>query len=128
MKALVIMLIRPLYTASALLTFLDQDEAVAAQLRPFLCEHGRFPSHRPWERRLAALPQSWPGLVGFSGRHVVALLQPWARHGRAVAVASTPLETGGGVWHQKPRERGLLPHRAIDTEAGWSQSGWHGWW
>ena len=42
--ALVIRLIRRLSTASALLPFLDQDDAVAAQLRPLLCEHGGFPS------------------------------------------------------------------------------------
>ena len=22
----------------------------------------------------------------------------------------------------------MVPHSAIDTEAGWSKSGWHGWW
>ena len=21
-----------------------------------------------------------------------------------------------------------MPHTSIDTEAGWSKSGWHGWW
>jgi hypothetical protein len=59
---------------------------------------------------------------------LVTLLQPWARHGRAVAVDSTALETGGGVWHKKPREQGRIPHSSIATEAGWSTSGWHGWW
>jgi hypothetical protein len=74
------------------------------------------------------LPPSLPGLMGYGGRHLVALLHPWATHGRAVAVDSTPLATGGGVWHQKHREQGLIPHSSIDTEAGWSKSGWHGWW
>jgi hypothetical protein len=128
MKALVIMLIRRLYTAYALLTCLDQDDAVAAQLRPLLCEHGGFPSRRTWERRLGMLPPSLPGLIGSGGRHLVALLHPWATHGRAVAFDSTPLATGGGVWHNKHREQGLIPHSSIDTEAGWSKSGWHGWW
>jgi Transposase DDE domain len=128
MKALVIMLIRRLYTAYALLTFLDQNDAVAAQLRPLLCEHGRFPSRRTWERRLGTLPPSLPGLIGCGGRHLVALLNPWATYGRAVAVDSTPLATGGGAWHKKHREQGLIPHSSIDTEAGWSKSGWHGWW
>lgn len=128
MKALVIMLIRRLYTAYALLTFLDQEDAVAAQLRPLLCEHGCFPSRRTWERRLGLLPPSLPGLIGYGGRHLVALLHPWAAHGRAVAFDSTPLATGGGVWHKKHREQGLIPHSSIDTEAGWSKSGWHGWW
>jgi hypothetical protein len=127
-KALIIMILRRLYTAYALLAFLDQDDPLPQQLRPLLCEQGRFPSRRTWERRLVALPQSLPGLIGCIGRHLVTLLRPWARHGRAVACDSTPLATGGGVWHKKHREQGVIPHSSIDTEAGWSKSGWHGWW
>lgn len=127
-KALIIMIIRRLYTAYALLAFLGQDDRLPRQLRPLLSEQGRFPSRRTWERRLAALPQSLPGLIGCIGRHLVALLRPWATAGRAVACDSTPLATGGGVWHKKHREQGVVPHSSIDTEAGWSKSGWHGWW
>jgi hypothetical protein len=127
-KALVIMIVRRLYTAYALLAFLDQDDPVPQQLRPLLWEQGRLPSRRTWERRLAALPRSLPGLIGCIGRSLVTLLQPWAHHGRAVACDSTPLATGGGVWHKKHREQGVVPHSSIDTEAGWSKSGWHGWW
>lgn len=127
-KALVIMIIRRLYTAYALLAFLEQDAPLPQQLRPRLCEQGRFSSRRTWKRRLAALPQSLPGLIGCIGRHLVTLLRPWATSGRAVACDSTPLATGGGVWHKKHREQGLVPHSSIDTEAGWSKSGWHGWW
>src|SRR5262249_1753600 len=87
-----------------------------------------LPTRRTWERRLAALPQRLPGLIGCVGRSLVRLLQPWATQGRAVAVDSTPLETGGGVWHKKQREQGVIPHTSMDTEAGWSKSGWHGWW
>jgi Transposase DDE domain len=128
MKALVVMIIRRLYTAYALLAFLDQADAVAVRLRPLLCERGRFPSRRTWERRLATLPPSLPGVIGYGGRHLVALLNPWAMHGRAVAVDSTSLATGGGVWHKTHREQGVIPHSSIDTQAGWSKSGWHGWW
>jgi hypothetical protein len=128
MKALVIMIIRRLYTAYALLTFLNQADPLPRQLRSLLSAQRRFPSRRTWERRLAALPPSLPGLIGGFGRHLVTLLQPWARHGRAVACDSTPLETGGGVWHKQHREQGVIPHSSIDTEAGWSKSGWHGWW
>ena len=127
-KALVIMIIRRLYTAYALLTFLDQDDPLPQQLRSLLYEQGHFPSRRTWERRLALLPPSLPRLLGGCGRHLVALLQPWAPHGRAGAVDSTPLATGGGVGHTKHRQQGGVPHTAIDTEAGWSKSGWHGWW
>jgi Transposase DDE domain len=45
-----------------------------------------------------------------------------------VAVDSTPLNTSGGVWHKKHKEAGEIPQTSIDTEAGWSKSGWHGWW
>jgi len=31
------------------------------------------------------------------------------------------------VWHKKDREAGIVPHSSIDTEAGWTKSGWHGW-
>lgn len=128
MKALLIMIIRRLYTAYALLGFLEQDDPLPQQLRPLLYEQGRFPSRRTWERRLATLPHSLPGLIGCCGRHLVTLLQPWAGCGRAVACDSTALATGGGVWHKKHRDQGVIPHTSIDTEAGWSKSGWHGWW
>jgi hypothetical protein len=68
-KALVIMIVRRLYTAYALLAVLDQDDAVAGRLRPPWCEHGRFPSRCTWERRRAVLPTSWPGMIGSCGRH-----------------------------------------------------------
>jgi hypothetical protein len=128
LKALVIMIIRRLYTAYALLTFLDQADPLPQQLRPLLYEGGRFPTRRTWERRLATLPPHLPGGIGCGGRQLVALVQPWATHGRAVACDSPPLATGGGVWHKKHREQGGGPHTSIDTEAGWSKSGWHGWW
>jgi hypothetical protein len=128
MKALVIMIIRRLYTAYALLTFLDQAEPVAHQLRPLLQEHGRFPTRRTWERRLGALPPHLPGLMGCVGQPLVVMLMPWVSHGRAVAVDSPPLKTSGGVWHKKHREAGEIPHTSIDTEAGGAKSGWHGWW
>lgn len=128
MKALVIMMIRRLYTAYALLRFLEQDDPLTRDLHLLLTEHGGLPSRRTWERRLAKLPHSLPGLIGYFGRHMVGLLQPWATHGHAVACDSTPLATGGGVWHKKHREQGVIPHTSIDTEAGWSKSGWHGWW
>ena len=42
-KALIVMIIRRLYTAYALLSFLEQADPVAYQIRPMLTEHGRFP-------------------------------------------------------------------------------------
>ena len=128
LKALIICLIRRLYTASALLAFLEQEDPTVQELRRLLHQDGRFPSRRTWERRLAAWPQSLPGLIGSLGRQLVSQLQPWATHGRAAALDSTPLRTGGGLWHKKDREEGRIPHSSIDPEAGWSKSGYHGWW
>ncbi len=64
-KALVIMIIRRLYTAYSLLAFLDQDTDLTRTLRTALTDvHGQFPSRRTWERRLRTLPESLPGLIG----------------------------------------------------------------
>ncbi len=128
-KALIVMVVRRLYSAYALLAFLEQDTALTRQLRQHLTlPDGRFPSRRTWERRLKVLPDSLPGLIGALGRHLVELIQPWAQSGGAAAVDSTPLRAKGGVWHKKHREQGIVPHSSIDTEADWSKSGYHGWW
>src|SRR5713101_6477132 len=65
--------------------------------------------------------------IGCLGRHLVSLIEPWSECGRAVAIDSTILRARGGVWHQKQREKGELPHTSIDTQAHWTKSGWHGW-
>ena len=128
-KALVIMVIRRLYSAYSLLAFLEQDTDLTGALRAELTdEQGRFPSRRTWERRLQALPEDLPGLVGCLGRSLVSWLGPWAHTGRAAVLDSTPLRAKGGVWHQKHRQAGWVPHSTIDTEAQWSKSGYHGWW
>ncbi len=127
-KAFIIMIIRRLYTATGLLNFLDQETALTDQLRELLTHNGQFPSRRMWERRLKVLPDSLPQQVGCLGRLLVEALQPWQHSGRAVAVDSTALRAKGGVWHKKHREQGIIPHSTIDTEAGWSKSGYHGWW
>jgi hypothetical protein len=46
MKALVSMIVRRLYTAYALLAFLNQTDPLPRQLRVLLGGHGRFPSRR----------------------------------------------------------------------------------
>lgn len=71
-KALVIMIIRSLYSAYSLLSFLEQDTVLTGELRILLTdEKGRFPSRRTWERRLQALPDDLPSLIGALGRHLV---------------------------------------------------------
>jgi hypothetical protein len=107
-----------------LLAFLHQDDPLPRQLRPLLCEQGRFPSRRTWERRLVALPPSLPALIGYCGRHLVVLLQPWARHGRAVAFDRPPLETGGasGTTSIESKVFALIA-RLIRKRAGASRGG-----
>jgi hypothetical protein len=128
LKALVIMIIRRLYTAWALLRFLDQAEPLVQQLRGLLSDHGRFPNRRTWERRLQRLPRTLPALIGCLGRSLVQVLNPWTEQGHGAALDSTPLRAHGGVWHKKEREQGVVPHTSIDIEAAWSKSGYHGWW
>lgn len=77
-KALLIMVVRRLYSAYSLLAFLDQDTLLTTLLRAELTnDQGCFPSRRTWERRLARLPDTLPGLIGALGRHLVSLIEPW---------------------------------------------------
>jgi hypothetical protein len=111
------------------LAVLAEDTAEMRRVRRMLGEEGggRLPSRRTFERRLRSLPETLPERIGVLGRHLVRLLDPWARTGRAMALDSTALRAKGGVWHKKDREAGVVPHSSIDTEAGWTRSGWHGW-
>src|SRR5262245_25917715 len=127
LQALVIMIVRHLHTVHALLSVLAQPTPERQVLRALLTVDGRFPTRRTWARRLCAIPTTLPTQIGCLGRALVAVIQPWATCGRAAAIDSTLLRARGGVWHQKDREAGLLPHTSIDTEAHWTQSGWHGW-
>ncbi len=127
LKAVVIMIIRHLHKVNELLSVLAQPTAEMATLRAFLHEQGSFPSRRTWERRLKAIPQTLPAQIGCLGRYLLELIQPWTGCGRAVAIESTILRARGGVWHQKHREHGEIPHRSIDPEAHWTKSGWQGW-
>jgi hypothetical protein len=97
------------------------------RLRTLLTVDGHYPSRRTWERRLNRLPTTLPAQIGCLGQHLVALIQPFAHCGRAVAIDSTVLRARGGVWHKTDREAGVVPHTSIDTEAHWTKSGWHGW-
>lgn len=127
-KAVIVMIVRRLYTAHSLLAFLREESELTNLLKQSLSENGKFPNRRTWERRLEQLPQSLAGLIGVLGRYLIELIDPFAQEGRAVALDSTALRANGGVWHQKDRKRGIVPHKSIDTEAGWSKSGYHGWW
>jgi len=127
LKALVIMIIRHLHKVHELLSVLEQPTPQMQTLHALLTENGRYPSRQTWERRLKAIPATLPAQIGCLGRTLVALIQPWARCGRAAAIDSTDLCANGGVWHNKHRQQGVVPHTSIDTEAHWTKSGWHGW-
>src|SRR5947207_11405164 len=126
LKALVIMIVRHLSTAYELLSVLAEPTAEMQTLH-LLLEQDRLPCRRTFERRLAALPATLPAQIGCLGRYLVAELQPWLASARAAAIDSTVLRARGGVWHQKDRKAGVVPHSSIDTEASWTKSGWHGW-
>jgi hypothetical protein len=127
LKGLVITVVRNVSTVSGLIAMLEQPTWEMAALRGRLTVAGQFPSRRTWERRLATVPDSLPGRIGSFGRHLVEVIDPWADGGHAVAIDSTVLHARGGVWHKKHRDAGVDPHTSIDTEAGWTKSGWHGW-
>ncbi len=127
LKALVVMIVRHLHHVHELLAVVAEPTGEMEQVRSLLTEQGRFPCRRTFERRLVAIPHRLPAQIGLLGRCLVARLCPWAHDGRAVAIDSTVLTARGGVWHKKHREAGIVPHTSIDTEAGWTKSGWHGW-
>ena len=127
MKALVIMIVRRLHKVGELLAVLEEESAQMREVRQLLFEGGRFPSRRTFQRRLKTLPNSLPDQIGCLGRYLVEVLKPWESRGRALALDSTTLQAKGGVWHKKDKEAGIVPHSSIDTEAGWTKSGWHGW-
>jgi hypothetical protein len=127
LKALVIMIVKHLPRVHTLLAVLDQPTPEMQRLRALLSEQGRYPTRRTWERRLRALPDTLPAQIGCVGRYLVDVLALWAAESPLAAVDSTALRALGGVWHQKDRAAGIVPHSAIDTEAHWTKSGWHGW-
>ena len=127
MKALVIMIVRRLHRVGELLAVLEEPTPEMKMVRELLSEQGRFPTRRTFQRRLKALPERLPEQIGCLGRYLVEVLKPWQSRGRAVALDSTTLQAKGGVWHKKDKEAAIVPHSSIDTEAGWTKSGWHGW-
>lgn len=127
LKALVIMIVQHLHTVHELLRVLEQPTLEMQTLRRMLTQDGHYPCRRTFERRLKEIPDTLPRQIGCLGRHLVALINPFESCGRAAAIDSTPFRARGGVWHKKDRERAVVPHTSIDTEAHWTKSGWHGW-
>jgi hypothetical protein len=94
-KTVVIMIVRHLHNVHEFLSVLAQPTADMCRLRELLCEHGRFPARRTWERRLKAVPDTLHAQIGCLGRHLLDLIQPWTMSGRAVAIDSTILRARG---------------------------------
>ncbi len=127
LKALVIMIVRRLPKVHSLLAVLAEPTPEMQRLRALLTEHGRYPTRRTFERRLKAIPDTLPAQIACLGQFLVNAIGLWANASAAAAIDSTVLRAHGGVWHQKDREQGKVPHTSIDTEAHWTKSGWHGW-
>lgn len=71
LKALVIMIVRRLHRGGELLALLNEPTPEMRMVRELLCQKGRFPSRRTFEkRRLKALPESLPEQIGCLGRHL----------------------------------------------------------
>ncbi len=127
LKALVIMIVRHLSQVHTFLTVVEQPTPQMRRLRRLLMEGDRYPARRTFERRLRALPETLPAQIACLGQQLVQLLRPWGEGSPLAAIDSTVLSARGGVWHQKHRAAGEVPHTSIDTEAHWTKSGWHGW-
>src|SRR5689334_19325857 len=123
LKALDIMIGKHGPTPSAQRTVWAQDPPARRALRPLLTEHGRYPTRRTWERRLATLPDKLPAQMRCRGTHLVGRIQPWAANGWAGAADSTVLRAKGGVWHQKHREVGEVPPPPLTPQRTGSTGG-----
>lgn len=127
LKLLILMILRRLYRAYELFTFLEQPSTEIVEIRALLFPDGKMPARRTLDRRLAQIPQKLPAQIACLGHHLVRLYRPWERCGRAVAADSTTLRARGVPWHMKSRILGIVPNTCIDTEAHWTRSNWHGW-
>jgi hypothetical protein len=127
LKALVIMVTKHLTSVHELYTVLTQPTAEMQTVRDVLAEHGRLPTRRTFERRLETITPTLPAQIASLGASLVEQVQVWQQDGCAAAIDSTVLRAHGGVWHQKHRDAGIVPHSSIDVEAHWTKSGWHGW-
>lgn len=126
-KLWLVMIFRRIRSAYTLHRFLQQDQPEAQELREALFGDGPIPSRRTIERRLTTLPAALEAEIASLGQLLVHRIQVWSREAAAAAIDSAPFHARGGVWHKRHRERGEVPDSRIDTEAGWTKSGWHGW-
>ena len=127
-KAALIMIAKRLNKVHELLETLAEPTAEMQRLRDALCHEGKMPSRRTFERRLLRLTDQLSDLIAGLGELLIERLDPFAQTGRAAALDSTLLRAkDNAVWHKKHQLTGEIPHSRIDTQAGWTKSGWHGW-
>jgi hypothetical protein len=128
LKAVLLMTILKLNKIHELLTTIEQNTHAMRAAREHLLHDGRRPDRRTFERRCARLTRKLPDLIAKLAARILQGMDVFANRGRAVAMDSTVLRAkDGAVWHKKHKDAGVVPHSRIDTEAGWTKSGWHGW-
>lgn len=128
LKAAVIMSVKRFSRINEFLTALHEPTQDMKILRDHLSDTGQLPTRRTFERRLKKITDLLPGIIARLGSSLVVLLAVWEGFGRATAMDSTVLRAkDNAVWHKKHQATGEVPHTRIDTEAGWTKSGWHGW-
>lgn len=93
--------------------------------------HGKFgwqqaPSRRTIARRFEALPAVVYRLMPQVAQAASAL--NWEAFAfRWVFIDKSVFRAKGGIWHQKHRLVGVIPHASIDTDASWAKSAYHNW-
>jgi hypothetical protein len=109
---------------SELRKLLEQD----ARLREAL-EFTRVPHRVTIGRRLTALIAEAEAQIAALGRVIVAAVKPADDQTEASAIDGRMYQAQGPRWHQKDREKALVPQglRNVDTESKWSKSGYRGW-
>ncbi len=124
LKALVIMIVRHLHHVHELRSRLAQPTADMCRLRELLCEHGRFPARRTWERRLKAIPDTLPAQIGCLGRHLFDLIQPGPPAGvRSPSIAPRcPPEAVSGIRSTVRKAR--FPTPRLIRKPDFPKSGW----
>lgn len=128
LKAAVIMTLKKFSKVYEFLTTIHEPTPEMQALRQHLTQEDRMPTRRTFERRLSSLTDHLPDIIARIGAFLVVLLSVWRECGRAVAMDSTVMHAkDNAVWHKKHQETGEVPHTRIDTQAGWTKSGWHGW-
>ena len=86
----------------------------------------RAPDRKTIRRRFLNLPTVLQVLMPTIARQCLAL--NYSLFGYAWSYADKSVFRAlGGLWHQKHRLVGVVPHSSIDTQASWAKSAYHGW-